>query len=72
MDLTVSKSTSQKMDHKTRKLVENPRKAICLNINALTTGQMESPMMMFWETHLALGKSEITHKSFTKNPNRMT
>ena len=70
--MTVSKSISQKMDHKARKLAENPRRAICLRISALTIRKMESPMMASWKTHLVLGEGETTQKGFAKNPNRMT
>ena len=60
------------MDHKAGKLAENPKREICPKTTALPTGNMESLMMMFLKTHLALGKSEITQKIFVKNPNKMT
>ena len=60
------------MDHKTGKLAKNPKRAICPKTNVLPTRKMESLMMTFLKTHLALGKSEITQKSFAKNPIRMT
>ena len=72
IDLTVSKRTSQKIDHKAEKLAEHPRRSIFLRISALTIGQIESPIMTSWKTHLVLGEGEITQKGFDKNPNKMT
>ena len=60
------------MDHKTWKLAENAKRVICPKPSAFPTGKMESLMMTVLKTHLALGKSEITQKSFAKNPNKMT